>query len=173
MDKLRFDKLKSLVTALVISACILTTSVSFAYWVNIINGDQNVATNNNISIPSWNYLIDVPPEGVPEYNPNGVYQEGDLVWYTGVIYVIRHGGYHQTTPPGQPYGAFKDISMFYLPTNTYDSGEVVAYQGNFYQVTNGGIANDRAPIIGKGWTIFNFAILEYNPTFEIGRASCR
>src|SRR5690606_3789103 len=118
MDFSRYKKLKYLIMFMVLLSCFLTTSISFAYWMNLVIGNPSNATHNNISITSWNYLIDVAPSGIPEYDPNGTYANGDLVWYQGVIYRISHQGYGGKFPPGEPYGPFKDITMFYLSTNT-------------------------------------------------------
>lgn len=153
-----------------------------AFWGSYtIKGTSN-ETQNGISIGVWDYFdpndayIDPTnpnesllkkPLGALDYIKGGTYQEGDIIYYNGKLYVYHNNTNTQGTPE-QAWADFSGLAS-HLPTyKSYATGDVIIYtymnQSYVFEAGSASYLDDFTKIVTQvGWLPLRNIVYDYIP----------
>lgn len=182
--------LKVIIFNTLILIVIALASTTYAYWSS---GASSASKSNNVIINIGYWILggepipndpddpytdpielDEPleevPEGVEEFSPSEVYEDGDVVYYEGMLYVFVEGVTSQYGKPTDSWANYHTYSSFIPTYREYVADEIVIYEvaGVKYLFRASGynnyLSNLDSIITTNGWHPYYKYVYDYIPS---------
>lgn len=127
-------------------ALILTTTISFAYFIGGGVIGDSLTDNSSLTIGSWTQA----PEGIDAYSDAVGYHSGDLVWFEGEFYEY-HGSYSQGNEPSIANNWMLLNDLNWYDSVNYYTDDIIYYQGIVYKAISNGNLNKSPLTYNNYW----------------------
>lgn len=151
----------------------LNASTTYAYWANsFVNENKSIA--NVFKVGEWLFNPELPgflipkPENIEEYDEEATYEEGEIVYSDGMIYIKNTRSNDISPPPGASWEYLVANTFIWTSqTGAYQQGNIALYNESLYIRTHGG--GSHIPDSGhQAWTIYGPQLQEWNQNIHYG-----
>ncbi|QWC00142.1 hypothetical protein KHQ88_00825 [Mycoplasmatota bacterium] len=127
--KSKQKKIISLVLVMILFVLSISTQNTYAFWANsILSNQSNVSSD--IAIGSWPFGP-YSPDGIDYYDETMSYQNGDIVWYDGDLWINQgYTSLGETPSPQNDWIIYNDVNWY--STVTYREDDLVLFNDNIY-----------------------------------------